>query len=491
MLNMKIMKYKNLTLFLNVRWRYIAIIIIFMIQTLFLYADGSFAPDTNKLDNFLRKTVKTYNIPGLAVAVVDDKGVIFMSGYGESSPGFSVTPNTPFLLGSTTKMFTALATMRLVEMGKVEIDSALKKYLPEFRLASPDYENAITIRHLLNQTSGMSDAGMPYVSLGENSLDDELILLRKCKPVSAPGKVYSYFNSNYRLLGLVIEKVSGMRYGEFIYSEIFKPLAMTSSFVGPVGVKDLTTGHGEIFGFPLRREQKIREGAFPSGFIVSSVSDIANLLIAELRAGKGDSSILDPKTIKMTWQPPQNIKGGYAMGWLAVDTIGKTPFLAHGGSLENYQSFLYINPQLNTGFVFLMNQGGLLPMIGGFNTLRNGFIRIIDKEQPEDGPGLWPVFLVLVCFLLILALEVFITIRLKTWQNRTGQKKRWKRWTGMFLEIAFTCFLLYWLYKGGYMFYNLLPESFLLLWIMIILGIIRSLVKIWIIIKNPGVLFNK
>jgi CubicO group peptidase (beta-lactamase class C family) len=488
---MKIMKYKNLTLFLNVRWRHIAIIIIFMIQTLFLYADRSLAPDTNKLDNFLRKTVKTYNIPGLAVAVVDDKGVIFMSGYGESSPGFNVTPNTPFLLGSTTKMFTALATMRLVEMGKVEIDSALKKYLPEFRLASPDYENAITIRHLLNQTSGMSNAGMPYVSLGENNLDDELILLRKCKPVSAPGTVYSYFNPNYRLLGLVIEKVSGMRYREFIYSEIFKPLAMTSSFVGPVGVKDLTAGHGEIFGFPLRREQKIREGAFPSGFIVSSVSDIASLLIAELRAGKGDSNILDPKTIKMTWQPPQNIKGGYAMGWLAVDTIGKTPFLAHGGSLENYQSFLYINPQLNTGFVFLMNQGGLLPMIGGFNTLRNGLIRIIDKEQPEDGPGLWPVVLVLACFLLVLALEVFITIRLKTWQNRTGQKKRWKRWAGMFLEIAFTCFLLYWLNKGGYMFYNLLPESFLLLWIMIILGIIRSFVKIWIIIKNPGVLFNK
>lgn len=432
------MKYKKLTLFLNERWRHIAIIIIFLIHTLFLNANRSFAPDTNKLDNFLKKTVESYNIPGLAVAVVDDKGVIFMSGYGESSLGVSITPNTPFLLGSTTKMFTALAIMQLVEMGKVELDSALKKYLPEFRLASPDYENAITIRHLLNQTSGMSDAGMPYVSLGENSLDDELILLRKCKPVSAPGTEYSYFNANYRLLGLVIEKVSGMKYREFIYSEIFKPLAMTSSFAGPVGVKDLATGHGEIFGFPFRREQKYRAGALPSGFVVSSVSDIASLLIAELRAGKGD-----------------------------------------------------INPELNAGFVFLMNQGGLLPMIGGFNTLRNGLIRIIDKEQPEDGPGLWPVIIVLACFLLVVALEVFITIRLKTWQTRTGQKKKWKRWTGMFLEIVFTCFLLYWLYKGWYMFYCLLPELFFLLWIMVILGISRSLFKILIIIRNPKVLFTR
>jgi CubicO group peptidase (beta-lactamase class C family) len=474
---------------LNTKWRHITIVLI--VHTLFLNANSAFPVDTNKLDNFLKKTVESYNIPGLAVAVVDDQGVIYMSGYGESSSGVSITPCTPFLLGSTTKTFTALAIMRLVENGKVELDSPVKKYLPEFRLASPDYENVITIRHLLNNTSGLSDAGMPYVSLGENSLDDDLILLRKCNPVSAPGTKYAYFTNNYRLLGLVIERVSGMRYREFLYSEIFKPLAMTSSFAGPVGVKDLAPGHGELFGFSFRREQKYRPGALPSGFVVTSASDIVRFLISELRAGKGDTSILNPKTIKMTWQPPQKIKGGYAMGWLAIDTKGKTPFLVHGGSLENYQSFFYINPELNVGFVFLMNQGGLLPMIGGFNTLRNGLIRIIDKEQPEDGPGLWPVIIALACFLLVVASEVFITIRLRTWQTRTGQKKKWKRWTGMFLEIVFTCFLLYWLYKGWSMFYSLLPELFFLLWIMIILGLLRSIVKIWTIIKNPGILFNK
>jgi hypothetical protein len=280
-----------------------------------------------------------------------------------------------------------------------------------------------------------------------------------------------------------------MKYGEFLNSEIFKPLGMTSTFAGPVGVKDLVAGHGEIFGFPFRRVQKYRAGALPSGYVVSSASDIARLLIAELSSGRGDTSVFNPETIRMTWQPPENIKGGYAMGWMAFDTIGKTPFLAHGGSLENYLSFFYINPELNTGFVLLMNQGGILPMIGGFNALRNGMIKIIDNEQPENGSGSLPVIIVIAFFLFISALEVILTIRLKTWRIRTEQKSKWKRWAGISFEVLFTCFLLYWLYKGWSMFYSLLPELFFLLWIMIVPGFIRSFVKIWIVIKNPGVLF--
>ncbi len=485
------MKNINYILFLKNKLRGIACIFTFIGLCMYTNANAQVITDQKVIDDFLKKTVKAYNIPGLAVAIVNDKGIIYSFSYGESSPGIRITSNTPFMLGSTTKTFTALAIMRLVETGKVEIDSPVKKYLPKFKLASPEFENTITIRHLLNHTSGLSDAGMPYTSLGENSLEEEMILLQQCKSTTTPGKKYEYFNDNYRLLGLVIEKMSGMKYGEYLYSEIFKPLSMTSTFAGPIGVKGLAPGHGELFGFPFRREQKYRPGALPSGYVVSSASDIAHFLIAELRAGKGDTGVLNPETVKLTWQPPQNIKGGYAMGWMVFDTISKIPFLAHGGSLENYHSFFYLNPKLNTGFVFLMNQGGLLPMLGGFGTLRNGLIKILDKEQPKNGSGFWPVVIVLVCFLLVAAIEIFVTIRLKNWQIRTEQKKKWKRWAGILFEFVFSCFLLYWLYKGWFMFYSILPELFFLLWIMIILGLIRSIVKIWTIIKNPGILFNK
>jgi CubicO group peptidase (beta-lactamase class C family) len=241
---------------LNKSWIYTTILLLFYLIAASAEIDSIYFPDKNVIDSFLRKTVNTYNIPGLAVAIVNDKEIIFISGYGESSPGIDISSDTPFLLGSTSKTFTALGIMRLVEEGKVELDAPVKKYLPEFKLATPEYDSVITIRHLLNHTSGLSDKGMP-----------------------------------------------------------------------------------------------------------------------------------------------------------------KTSFLAHGGSLENYQSFFYLNPELNLGFVFLINQGGILPMIGGFSTLRNGLIRIIDKGQPQKGPGSWPVIIISGIFLLITGIEVYITFRLQKLVN--------------------------------------------------------------------------
>jgi CubicO group peptidase (beta-lactamase class C family) len=440
-------------------------------------------PDKTALNSFLNETVKRYRIPGLAVAIVNDKEILYSSGLGESSPGIGITPETPFLLGSTTKSFTALAMMQLAEAGKVELDSAVRKYIPEFSLALPEYVDAITIRHLLNHTSGLSDKGMPYTPMGEKSLNDELILLKRCVPESAPGVRYIYFNDNYRLLGLIIERVSGMKYGEFLDSAIFRPLGMISSHAGPGGVKEPAPGNGELFGFPLRREQEYRAGALPSGFIASSAEDIAHFLIAELRTAKGDTGALNPEIIKMTWQPPENIKGGYAMGWMVFDTIGKTPFLAHGGSLENYQSFFYINPQLNLGFVFLMNQGGILPMVGGFGTLRNGLIKIMDGEKPESGPGSKPVILVIGVFILIFAFELYLTSRLKNWKKKVILKNKWNLWGMVIVDFVISVILLIFICKGWTMIYNLLPELFILILIIISAGFLRGFYKTRILLK--------
>ncbi len=154
--------------------------------------------DIKSLDELLQNTVTSYKIPGLAAAIVGDDGVVFASGYGEASPGVDVTTDTPFLLGSTTKAFTALAVMRLVQQGQVELDSPVKKYLPEFQLAETGVENDITIRHLLNHTSGLSGKGMPVSTLGEESLEKELLSLRRCVPDSPPGERYAYFNGNFQ-----------------------------------------------------------------------------------------------------------------------------------------------------------------------------------------------------------------------------------------------------------------------------------------------------
>lgn len=459
-----------------------------------LFAESTTSiPDIKVVDEFLQNTVASYKVPGLAIAFVSDNEIIYTSGYGEASPGVEVEPNTPFLLGSTTKMFTALGVMRLVEQGKVELDSPVKRYLPEFSLAIPESEDHITVRHLLNHTSGLSDKGMPGTTMGEESLEKELISLRQCIPDSAPGERYVYFNVNYRLLGLIIERVSGMKYGEFLSKEIFRPLSMTSTFAGPEGVKELAVGHGQFFGFPVQGKQIFRPGAVSSGYLVSNTSDIARFLIAELKAGSGKSGILNPETVKSTWIPPGGANDGYAMGWLVANDSVNEQVLIHGGAIEKYQSFFYINPQRNIGFVFLMNQGGLLPMLS-FNTIRNGLLKIINGEQPETGSVRWPIIVVSGIFLFFLGIEIFRTIRLRTWILRTPQKKLWRRWLNIFIELIWSCFLLFGFtplmntlmgHKADWtMIYGFIPELFYLLVISICLGFFRGFFKIWSLKRN-------
>jgi len=384
--------------------------------------------------------------------------------------------------------------MRLVEQGKVELNSPVKNYLPEFQLAVPGSEESITVRHLLHHTSGLSDQCMPGTTLGEDSLEEELVNLRSCVPDSAPGENYAYFNVNYRLLGLIIERVSGMEYGEFLSTEIFKPLSMTSTFAGPDGVEGLASGHGQLFGFPFPRNQEFRPGALPSGYLVSTVSDLAQFLIAEIQAGSGNPGPLNPETVKATWSPPGSSNEEYAMGWLVVNDEVHGRILIHGGALENFQSFFYINPQSKLGFVVLVNQGGLLPMFLGFATVRDGLLSIIVGEQPESGPKQWPIGVVTAIFLLFIGIAGFLTLRLKSWELRTAQQKPWKRWLSVSIELIWSCFLLLGLIPfintlmgdkvDWTMLYGLVPELFFLLVFSICLGFFRGFFKIWRLTSN-------
>ena len=475
----------------------VAILTIFFVSTVPVSRCAqppSSIPDIRVVDEFLQNTMTSYRIPGLAVAIVSDDQVVFTSGYGQAAPGVDVTPTTPFLLGSTTKVFTALAVMRLVEQGKLNLDSPVKNYVPEFQLALPGSEENITIRHLLHHTSGLSGRCMPGTTSGEDSLEEELVSLRSCVPDSAPGEDYTYFNVNYRLLGLVIERVSGMEYGEFLGAEIFEPLSMAATFAGPDGVEGLASGNGQLFGFPFPRNQEFRPGALPSGYLVSTASDLAQFLVAEIQAGLGNAGPLDPETVKATWNPPGSSDEEYAMGWLVVDDEAHGRILVHGGALENYQSFFYVNPQSKLGFVVLVNQGGLFPMYLGFTAVRNGLLSIMIGEQPESGPKRWPIVIVTAIFFSSVGIAGLWTLRLKTWESRTARQGPWKRWLGVFIELTWPCFLLFGLMplvnmlpgEGAdwAMLYGLVPELFFLFVFSICLGFFRGFFKIWRLAGN-------
>src|SRR5690348_4828479 len=184
------------------------------------------------VDSVATAAVAEHRTAGVSVAVVKNGRTILSKGYGfaDLENDVPATPETVYRIGSVTKQFTAAAIMRLMEQGKLSLDDTLQKFLPNF----PTQGNRVTVRHLLNHTSGIKS----YTSLGPkwarvmriDLATDSLVALFANEPFDfKPGDAWLYDNSGYFLLGMIIEKVSGKPYGKYLKDEIFTPLGLKST----------------------------------------------------------------------------------------------------------------------------------------------------------------------------------------------------------------------------------------------------------------------
>ena len=193
-------------------------------------------------------------VPGGAVVVVNND-TIEARGVGDAGHG-EVTGQTPFVLGSATKSFTALAVMQLVDAGLVDLDAPVRDYVSEFELAEGQPVDDITVRDILQQTSGLNDlAGGPLLASAADGTPAEAIAeLKDAQLASPPGGTWLYANANYVLAGRVVERASGMAYADYVQREIFTPLGMNHSSAGAeaVGSDVLADGHRYWFGSPSR-----------------------------------------------------------------------------------------------------------------------------------------------------------------------------------------------------------------------------------------------
>jgi CubicO group peptidase (beta-lactamase class C family) len=158
-----------------------------------------------------------------------------VQGYGVADgTGRAMTPDTPFLIASLSKSITALGIMQLVEEGKINLDAPVQTYLPWFRVADEEVSSKITVRHLLHQTSGFDERESYVRNLNTDSSDDALEKsirsLNTAELNFTPGEAFEYTNTNYDILGLLIQTVSGQSYEEYIEEKIFAPLDMDQSY---------------------------------------------------------------------------------------------------------------------------------------------------------------------------------------------------------------------------------------------------------------------
>lgn len=306
------------------------------------------------IDAVVQKMIDAKTIPAAGVAVVRGGKVVLAKGYGAADLEAS-TPaneNTAFQIASVTKQFTAAGVMLLVEDGKLKLDDPLGKYVAD----APAKWSGITIRQLLNQVSGI-----PNYTAGGKLVNDkrytrpEIIALVKDEPQRfEPGTKWEYSNTNYFLLGMVIEKVSGKSYPEFMQERIFKPLGMTSTVINTSGlkIKNSASGYRRVSGNWEKAKLDDPSQPFAAGAIVSTPADMAKWAIAVsegklLKKTSWDEALT---SAKLADGKPTN----YGFGW-QMRKIGETGYIGHGGGIAGFGSFIVRFPADDLTVVVLAN----------------------------------------------------------------------------------------------------------------------------------------
>jgi CubicO group peptidase (beta-lactamase class C family) len=316
------------------------------------------------IDAFLRSSLATLRIPGLAIGIVDQDRIAHLAGFGVADPsGRPATPATPFIIGSLSKSFTALATMQLVEGGLVDLDAPARRYIPWFTLGDVSSQR-ITVRQLLNQTSGISVAtSEKYAATSDGSegaLEHRVRDLRTAHLDRPVGESFEYSGTNYAILGLLVQTVSGVPYERYVQEHIFGPLQMGHTYTSrsDAATHGLAAGYLDWFGFPRAADLPFNRGSVPQGYIMSTAEDMTHYLIAQSNGGRyGGARVLSAAGISEmqrpavpTWKPGTS----YAMGWEAGPVAG-VPAVWHEGSVFNYHANMVMLPGSKSAFVLLEN----------------------------------------------------------------------------------------------------------------------------------------
>ena len=397
-------------------------LIIFSIQVVGNTGSVYAAGDYTSIDSYITAAMKRNNIPGLAMAFTQGDGITYSKGYGTAGNGRPVTADTPFYIGSQSKSFTALAIMQLVEQGKLELDAPVQTYLPWFRVGDLQASQKITIRHLLQHTSGLSESGYTENFPQNTPLEVMVRDLSRARLTAPVGSKMQYFNQGYDTLGLIIETVSGKSYGDFIRENIFVPLKMTNSFTDPAEAEavGLSQGFSQIFMLPIPLKQSFYQFDLPAGYIMSSANDMARFLNAMGNGGELDGvRVLEPENVQLIFTPNTAIQSTYGFGWYIGQYNGETK-ITHGGDTERFHTSVLLLPQSKRSLVMLFNENHLVKDYNEYNTIFWGVAGILtDNPLPAKGTSSilygWGLFAIWLGILVMAGRKI---IKLPQWRGK-------------------------------------------------------------------------
>jgi CubicO group peptidase (beta-lactamase class C family) len=339
-------------------------------------AQAQTAPPAD-LDSYVARVLKTFEVPGLSIAIVKDGKTVLAKGYGVRKLGASspVDANTLFGIGSNTKAFTSAALATLVDAHKISWDDPVYQRLPGFQMYDPYVAHEMTIRDLLTHRSGMG--------LGEGDLlfwphttftrDDIIYRLRFMKPASSFRSHYAYDNLMYIAAGQIIPAVTGKSWEDYIREKILLPLGMSTTNLSNAAFKpgdDYAFPHSKIDGKLQVIDFVNLDNAAPAGSINSSAAEMAKWITLQLAHGKfpnSDARLFSEAQSREMWSSqtilPTGERSGplaalnakfaaYALGWGLRDYHGRK-LVGHTGGVAGFVSRVMLVPEENLGVVIL------------------------------------------------------------------------------------------------------------------------------------------
>lgn len=384
----------------------VLIIIISLFPIRNLFAQNNF----KEIDIFLEKQMQTWHIPNISIAITDKDSILYIKEFGnDKSKG-------NYLIGSVSKPFTAIATMQLVEQGKINLDDFVKKHLTWFETNNKSTSDKITVRHLLNQTSGLPKKSGFFTPQSQNQAEIEKAYKNYLLSLNADeiviGKQHVYCNLNYQLLGQIIQKASGLKYADYVNKYIFSPCDMKNTFATYQETQSfgLKNGYQYFFGYPIKRSFEYNDNGIAAGDIASNTKDLSKFLQVLLKNGQIDKdSLLAKNTLKQMQIPFSNRYGmGFSIGdWNSLHSI------RHSGLTRNYSSAINILPNQNCGIVILTN-------INSFYAVRNLMDGVIIRLNKQEKVAYVPYEIYFRYAILSLFIWSFIEflLRLNKWQKQ-------------------------------------------------------------------------
>lgn len=321
---------------------------------------------TENYHSWITSEMERLHIPGLAFGMIHNQET-YTAGFGVTSLDnpLPITADTLFQIGSITKTITALAIMRLVEAGLVNLDLPLKTYLPDLRLADENVAQRVTLRHIFSHTGGWLGDYFDDLGPGDDALAQIVSRMADLPQETPLGEIWSYNNAGYYLAGRVLELITGKTYEAAVKELVLDPIGMTNSFFFPADLmtQRFAVGHDAVYPGEQRQPRVLRPWGIartgnPVGGLACSINDLLRYARFQMGDGRAETGerLLSLQALEHMHMPGVLAANGERMGtaWFIKDVDG-IRLIRHGGATNGQMATFTVAPALHFAVIALTN----------------------------------------------------------------------------------------------------------------------------------------